>query len=570
MEIEGFWPFLAQVFVASLLFQVGGLVIPLFTKILIYYVVLGSINSVLFVVGVSATLAVLSQTTMSYLRSVVLVHFRARIDVQLMTVFVRHLLSLPVSYFLRRTSGDLLVRLSSNAVLRELVAAQVISAILDGGFVTVYAVILFKASPAMGGVVAVVTVLQAAIIVGSRRRIADLIQRDFQARSQEQGYLVDVLRAIVTVKGSGAEGRVYERWRSFFNGQVNVGIERGVLGAAMESAVLFLRSICQVALLWIGVAKVIEQRAELGTVLACTSLASTLYVPIAALISSVQQLQIAVAYFQRVADVLEATPEENAGPNTTTPKFSGTVELRNVGFRYTRLSRPVLSGISCRIDAGQKIAIVGGTGSGKSTLAMLLLGLHAPTEGDVLYDGFSLRDISYTAVRQRVGVVLQDVVLFRGSIRANIAFYNPTMGDAEIVRAARLACVHKDIMAMPMGYGTLISEGGTNISGGQRQRLAIARALAPQPVILLLDEATSNLDNVTERRIHDNLCNLGCTRIVIAHRLSTIRDADQILVLDMGHLVAVGRHEELMELSASYRSFNRLAADGARKAPTRL
>jgi ABC-type bacteriocin/lantibiotic exporter with double-glycine peptidase domain len=211
-----------------------------------------------------------------------------------------------------------------------------------------------------------------------------------------------------------------------------------------------------------------------------------------------------------------------------------------------------LNNVSIHIQPGQKVALVGKTGSGKSTLGKLLIGLITPTSGDILFDGIALQKLNYQEVRRQFGVVLQDVFIFSGSVRENISFNDPQMDMARIVSAAQAAAIHDDIQKMPMGYETLLSEGGSVFSGGQRQRLALARALANHPALLLLDEATSALDVTTERAVEQNLQRLSCTQLVIAHRLSTVRNADLILVLDQGRVVEQGTHQQLLRRRGFY------------------
>jgi ABC-type bacteriocin/lantibiotic exporter with double-glycine peptidase domain len=223
-----------------------------------------------------------------------------------------------------------------------------------------------------------------------------------------------------------------------------------------------------------------------------------------------------------------------------------------VSFRYAPDAAEVLHHLDLTVEAGQKVAIVGPSGAGKSSLGKLLLGLYPPTEGSIFYDGIPLQRLNYQEVRQQFGVVLQESILFSGSILSNITLNDPAIGKEQVVQAAEIAAIHEDILRMPMGYDTYVSEGGSALSGGQRQRVALARAIAHKPALLLLDEATSHLDVATEQRVAQQLQTLACTQIIIAHRLSTIRDADVILVLDQGTIVEKGTHHELLQRGGYY------------------
>jgi ABC-type bacteriocin/lantibiotic exporter with double-glycine peptidase domain len=223
-----------------------------------------------------------------------------------------------------------------------------------------------------------------------------------------------------------------------------------------------------------------------------------------------------------------------------------------VGFRYTLTGPLVLRNVSFRVAPGQKIALVGRSGSGKSSLVALLLGLYLPSEGEVLYDGIPIRELDLRELRGQIGVVVQDPFLFSTTVRENVAFHDPTLSLDEVMAAAHVAGIDDEISAMPLGYDTILSEGGATLSGGQRQRLQLARAIARRPRVLLLDEATSHLDAVTERRVDDNLSQLACTRIVVAHRLSTVQNADEILVFDNGEIVERGTHSDLVDRRGHY------------------
>ena len=339
---------------------------------------------------------------------------------------------------------------------------------------------------------------------------------------------------------------------NLFYKQLNVSLRRSHLANIVETAREIVSSLTPVILLWIGALWVLNGAMTLGTMLAVITLAGAFFGPLTALVGSAQQIQLIGAHLARISDILETEPEQKTAGAEKISNLQGRIEISNVSFRYHSGGPWIIRDLSLDIEPGQKVAIVGSTGSGKSTLAMLLLGLYPVDEGDIRYDGVPLSQLDHRSVRGQIGVVMQDPVLFSGSIRRNIASFDMELPLERIEEAAYLAVVHDEILNMPMGYDTVLAEGGVDLAGGQRQRLALARALAHRPGILILDEATSNLDAETESMVDANLSALPCTRIVIAHRLSTVRNADVILVLDEGVIVEQGTHKELLALGGAY------------------
>lgn len=553
---------LAQILGASLVLQALGLTLPIVTQVLVDRILPFHITDVMPMLGVGMALLVLTQLVTGYLRAMLLIYLQGRLDTRMMLGFVEHLLALPYQFFQQRTSGDLLMRLSSNTIIREMLTGQTVSIVLDGTFVLVSLTILLLREPVLGALALGIGLLQVALLLGSTRRARDLMQRDLAAQAASQSYLVEALKGIATLKAAGGEERALDHWSDLFVAELNLSLQRSQLSAVVETAMTGLRTLAPLLLMWVGALRVLDGSMSLGAMLALNTLAASFLTPLASLALSGQRLQLARAYVDRIADVMEAEPEQDAQEIPGAPRVQGRIDVTGVSFRYDPHAPLNLRDISVRIEPGQKVALVGRTGSGKSTLAMLLLGLYAPTEGEVLYDGLPLQGMNYRTVRSQLGVVLQEPFLFAGSIRQNIAFNDPGLALDDVMAAARHAAIHDEIMRMPMGYETLVAEGGAALSGGQRQRLAIARALAHKPAILLLDEATSHLDALTERLIDERLSALSCTRIVIAHRLSTIRNADLILVLDDGAIVERGSHEHLVAQGGLYAALVASQADG--------
>lgn len=540
---------LLQVLGASLVLQLLGLAVPVLTKIVVDQVLGAEITELLPVIGLGLGVVVLSQLVTTYLRSALLLSLQARVDQHLMRGFFDHLLALPYRFFEQRTTGDLMMRLGSNAQVREMLTFQTLSVVIDGSLIFVYLGFLLAKEPSFGGVVLAVAVLQTALLFGSRRMMHELTQRGLVAQSGSQAYLVEALQGIATLKASGAEDRTLEHWSGLFADQINASVRRGHLAAAIDTVLTVLRVLAPLALLWVGARQVLDDEMTLGTMLALQALAASVLTPLASLVANGQRLQLVGAHLERLADVLEAEPEPTTG---LVAEVTGRIELDRVSFRYDDHAPPVLHDVSLVVEPGQKVALVGKTGSGKSTLAKLLLGLYEPTGGEVRFDGRPLTELDHRSVRRQLGVVLQEPVLFSGSIRQNIAFNDPELAPEQVIEAAHLAAIHDEISCFPMGYDTWLAEGGGGLSGGQRQRLALARALAHRPAVLLLDEATSSLDVATEAEIERNLREAAPTRIVIAHRLSTVRDADQILFIEGGRIVERGTHDDLMAVEGRY------------------
>ncbi|MBE3557900.1 MAG: peptidase domain-containing ABC transporter [Ktedonobacteraceae bacterium] len=541
-----------QVIGSSILLQLFGLVTPILTKIVVDQILPFKLHDVMSILAAGMLMLIFAQGITTLLREWLLVYLRARIDTHLVLGFFEHLLSLPYSFFQQRSSGDLLMRMGSNTIIRDILSGQLVSTLLDSGMVVLYLLILLWQSPPFALLTLVIGLLQVLLVVGTYRPVRRLADEELAAQGQSQGYMAEALSGIATIKAAGAEYQAHERWSNLFFGQLNISIRRSYLSALLGMALTALRSFSSLALLWLGASEVLNGSITVGSMLALNTLAVAFLDPLTSLVGRVQQLLLAQAHLQRLADIMTAEPEQDVQKVHVPPRLTGHIRLENVSFQYTPDTPKVLHSLNVTIQAGQKVAIVGRTGSGKSTLGQLLLGLYLPTEGEIYYDHMPLHKLQYQEVRRQFGVVLQESTVFSGTILQNIMLNNPAMEKEQAIRAAQIAAIHEDIVRMPLGYETFVSEGGSALSGGQRQRLAIARAVAHHPAILLLDEATSALDVVTERRVAQNLESFPCTQIIIAHRLSTIRHADLIIVLEQGTIVEQGTHDELLRHNGYY------------------
>jgi ABC-type bacteriocin/lantibiotic exporter with double-glycine peptidase domain len=542
----------SRVFVTSIALRLLALAMPLLTGMVVDRVVPRGDHSLLVVIaaGISAVLAF--QFLSSLIRSHLLIELRTRLDTKMTLGFVSHMLSLPYAYFNRRSAGDLLLRVSSNTQIRDLLTSSLLSTLLDGTLALTYLALLFKMSWVLALIAFGAGFLQVIVVLVSRQRCAARTSQDLESQARAHSYLVQMLVGIETLKVAGAEERSLEHYANLYIDELNVSLSRGRLQAVLDGVNSLLQSAAPLILLGTGAMLVIEGSLSLGTMLATTALATGFLGPLSNLTASAMSLTQLGSYVERIDDVFGAEPEQRRGTGVAPPRLSGSIELHDVSFRYGTADPLVVRNVSLSVQPGSTVAIVGRSGSGKSTLAALLLGLHKPTEGRIIYDGYDLSELDHKQLRQQLGMVPQTPFVFSGSIRNNIALTDPQTPFERIVAAARKASIDADIRAMPMGYETLVADGGATLSGGQRQRLALARALLHDPAILLLDEATSSLDATTERAVMDSLRKMRATRLIIAHRLSTIVNADTIVVMEDGRVVETGRHHELLMRGGAY------------------
>jgi ABC-type bacteriocin/lantibiotic exporter with double-glycine peptidase domain len=528
---------------------------PLFTGALIDLVIPRKDYALLWALASGYVFVQVFNMLAAFVRTHLFIHLRTQLEVRFTLRFLDHLVDLPYSFFQRHTSGDLMVRLGSNNAVREILTSTLLSAIMDGTMASLYLVLMLFADRGLTMMVLVIGAGRLALLAMMRWRQRQFLAESLENQARSQTSQVEMLSGMETLKAMGLEHRAAEAWSNVFIDGLNISIRRSRLDAAFGVLLGLLGTSQTVALMFYGVFLVLEEKLTLGTMMAFSALATGFIGPLNNLVAAALQAQMLEIYVERLNEVMDTPTEQDDRRVAPVGALRGAISVERVSFRYVPQSPPILDGISVEIAPGSRVALVGRTGSGKSTLARLLAGLYEPSAGRILFDGKDLKSLDRRAVRAQLGIVTQETQLFGGSIRRNISLADPDMPLDRTMRAARIACVHDDILAMPMGYETLLTDRGLSLSGGQRQRLAIARALAAQPRILVLDEATSHLDAVTEGEVNANLTALRCTRIIIAHRLSTIRDADLILVIDSGRVVEHGRHDDLIRQGGRYVEF---------------
>nr|WP_059005996.1 NHLP family bacteriocin export ABC transporter peptidase/permease/ATPase subunit [Streptomyces specialis] len=471
--------------------------------------------------------------------------------------FLRHLLRLPVTFFAQRNPADLVQRLQSNDTVAETLARDLAAAGVDAVVVLLYAVLLWSYDPQLtvvGVLIALLNVVALRIVLRLRATGTQKLRAD-SARLVNTAY--SGLTLIETMKATGGENGFFRRWAGQHAATLDTQQRLGVPSAWLAVTAPTLAALNSALILLIGGTRAVEGHLTVGLLVAFQALVTSFTAPITRLNGVAGRIQDFAADVARLKDVenFPADPRyTRRGPadGGGTRRLTGHVELTGVTFGHSRLDPPLLEDFSLTVGPGRQVALVGGSGSGKSTVSRLVAGLHTPWAGEIRIDGTPLADIPRGALAASVAFVDQDVFLFEGTVRDNVTLWDPSIPDEEVVAALKDAAVHDVVARRPGGIRARVEQDGRNFSGGQRQRLEIARALVRRPTVMILDEVTSALDAATEQIIIDNLRRRGCACVVIAHRLSTVRDSDEILVLDRGTVVERGRHEHLIAAQGAY------------------
>ncbi len=557
LSLKKYKSLMGEVLIASLFIQIMALITPLIFQVVIDKVLTHRTLSTLDVMVFALLGVSIFEVALGAMRHYLLSHTTNRVDVELGSKLFKHLLHLPLSYFESRRSGDTVARVRELDNARNFLTGQALTSWLDVMFVMVYLAVMFYYSVTLSMVV----IAALPIFLGASALITPLLRKKledkFSLGADNHAYLLETVTSMETLKSLSVEPQWQREWDHRLSSYVETSFEGGRLGNVTQQFISLTSKLLTVALLWLGARFVIEGDLTVGGLIAFNMLSGRVNAPILKLSSLWQDFTQMKVSIKRLGDIMNAPTEPTFQANRSSPPaVQGRVTFDHVGFRYNAKAPEVLSDLSFDVQAGEVIGVVGVSSAGKTTLMRLIQRLYTPERGRILIDGIDLNLVDASWLRRQMGVVGQDTLLFNRSVRDNIALADASLGPDLITNAAELAGAHEFILQLPQGYDTVIGERGSKLSGGQRARIAIARALARNPKLLLLDEATASLDYESERLIHDNMAVIahGRTVFIVAHRLSTLRLADRILVLDQGRLIEIGHHSSLMKQEGRYAS----------------
>lgn len=544
----------AVVFVVmtSIISSLLGIITPVFSRIFLDRLLTGENPEWLLPFTLALAGVSIIQLVVAWIQEVYTLRINGKLAMVGNTSYMWKVLRMPMEFFSQRMAGDIQSRQSANATIAWQLVNTFAPLVLETVMLVFYFVVMLRYSVLLTliGLISVFSSLILSNIIAKRRiNMTRIAMRD---AGKLAGTTVAGIEMIETIKASGAENAFFERWAGY---QASVNKQSQIKHLLLLLPTL-ISSLCGTAVLMTGVYLAMQGTFTVGMIMAFQGLLSSFLAPVSTLISAKQTLQEMRTQMERVEDVMQyptdASLDETLDENAEYDKLSGNVELRNVTFGYSRLAEPLIEDFSMTLKTGSRVAFVGTSGCGKSTLTKLISGLYKPWSGEILFDGKPIAEIDRSVFTGSLAVVDQDIILFEDTIANNIKMWDKSIEDFEMIMAARDAQLHEDIMQRDGGYQYKLTEGGKDFSGGQRQRMEIARVLAQDPTIIILDEATGALDAKTEYEVVKSIKDRGITCIVVAHRLSTIRDCDEIIVLDHGMVAERGTHEELMKKGGVY------------------
>jgi len=552
---------LAFIVIVGFLLSITGSIGTVFSRVFTDYILVGTDRSIMMPLMMAMGSLLVINFVLQSLQSIYLLKIQGKMSINSGTMFMWHVLRMPVEFFSQRYAGDISSRQDSN----DSIAAGICQTVAPIFLNIIMAVIYLSVILYYNWYMSLIGIAVALINIVIMKLIANKNENDNKALARDSGQVygntVAGVSMIETIKSSGSEAAFFQKWIGYqtkFTNSVQKLAERG---SYLSLIAPMLTSFANLAILFLGVYNILIGNFTIGTLNAFQGFLGQFLAPVNSLAGIGTQIQALSGETAKIEDVLNYKPDvlidlnETTDPNFKRKKFTqltGQVEIKNLSFAYSPLADPLIKDLSVSVKKGDMIALVGGSGSGKSTVAKLIAGLYEPRGGEILFDGKKRTEIDRLVFRSSLSMVDQEIAMFQDTIRNNITMFDDTVSDEVLLEACKDACIHEDIIKRDKGYDHVLTEGGKDFSGGQRQRFEIARAFAAQPSIMILDEATSALDPTTEKEVMDAVRRRGITCFVVAHRLSTIRDADEIIMLEYGEVVERGTHKELIELDGKY------------------
>jgi ATP-binding cassette subfamily B protein RaxB len=538
-KISGLKAALLKLFILTMLLQAFVLATPFYMQWVVDEVLISQDEPLAAVLALGFGLLVIISVVITSVRSWLILRLSSTLNMQIGVNLLRHLLRLPLGYFEARHIGDVVSRFGSLSLIREQMTSGMVETAVDGFMSVAVLIMMLTYSVRLTVVVLGAVTLYTLFRFASYRLLYQATEELIQNEAKEQTNFLESIRAIRSIKLFGHEAQRQGIWQNRYADVINTDIRLGKLNISFRAFSTLVFGLENVFVIYIAATLVIANSLTIGMALAFIAYKNQLTCRLANFVEQLIQFRMMRLHLDRIADIALHDEEKHLIGSRCMNEVKGRLTLENVRFRYSEDAADIIDGLNATFEAGRSVAIVGPSGCGKTTLLNLLLGLIQPTSGRILLDGQDIRQIGMRAYRQQVGAIMQDDELLVGSIADNISFFDAEANPIRIEHSAQMASIHQDITEMTMGYSALVSDRGSNLSGGQTQRLLLARALYKQPSILFMDEATSHLDMATEEKVTEQLETLKMTRVVIAHCEETISRADTIFELHAGKLKVV-------------------------------